>query len=74
MYTRHCLREGPYNNIYVDSWFQHLRALLEKDVDFEFDNEVVVEDTGSFLNRPISEEVSLALRKLKIKKLLGLMG
>ena len=49
----------------MDSWFQHFRALLEKDVDFDFDDEVV-EDSESFFNRPISkEEVLLALKKLK---------
>ena len=57
-------RKSVYN-ISVDSWFQHFRALLEKDVDFDFDDEVV-EDSKSFFNRPISkEEVLLALKKLK---------
>ena len=64
-------RKSVYNNISVDSWFQHFRALLEKDVDFDFDDEVF-EDSESFLNRPISkEEVLLALRKLKNKKSAG---
>ena len=52
----------------MDSWFQHLRALLEKDVNFDFEDELV-EDSESFLSRPVSkEEVLLALRKLKNKK------
>ena len=64
-------RKSVYNNISVDSCFQHFRALLEKDVDFGFDDKVV-EDSDSFLNRPISkEEVLLALRKLKNKKAAG---
>ena len=46
-------------------------ASLEKDVDFDFDDEVF-EDSESFLNRPMSkEEVLLALRKLKNKKAAG---
>ena len=64
-------RKSVYNNVSVDSWFQHFRALLEKDVDFDFDDEVF-EDSESFLNRPISKEgVLLALRKLKNKKAAG---
>ena len=27
-------RKSVYNNISLDSWFQHFRALLEKEVDF----------------------------------------
>ena len=64
-------RKSVYNNISVDSWFQHFRALLEKDVVFDFDDEVV-ENSESFLNRTISEEeVLLALSKLKNKKVAG---
>ena len=58
-------RKSVYNNISLDSWFQHFRALLEKEVDFDFDDE-------SYLNRPISkEEVLLAFKKLKNKKAAG---
>ena len=61
-------RNSVYYNISVDSWFQHLRTLLEKDVNFDFEDELV-EDSESFLSRPVSkEEVLLALRKLKNKK------
>ena len=49
-------RNSVCNNISVDSWFQHFRALLEKDVDFYFDDEVF-EDSESFLSRPIFKEV-----------------
>ena len=64
-------RKSVCNNISVNSWFQHFRALLEKAIDFDFDDEVF-EDSESFLNRPISkEEVLLALRKLKNKKAAG---
>ena len=42
------------NNISVDSWFQHFRAFLE--TDFDFDDEVF-EDSESFLSRPIFKEV-----------------
>ena len=46
-------------------------ASLEKDVDFDFVDEVF-EDSESFPNRPISEEeVLLAFRKLKNKKAAG---
>ena len=65
-------RKSIYDNISVDSWFQHFRALFEKDVDFNFDSEVVVEDSESFLNCPVSkEEVLSVLRKLKNKKAAG---
>ena len=64
-------RNSVCNNISVDSWFQHFRALLEKDVDFYFDDEVF-EESEIFLNRPISKgEVLLALRKLKNEKAAG---
>ena len=54
-------RKFFYNNISLDSWFKHFRALLEKEVDFDFDVENTVQDNESFLNRPISkEEVMLA--------------
>ena len=56
----------------MDSWFQHFRALLEKEADFDFDDENAVQDNESSLNRPISkEEVLLAFRKLKNKKAVG---
>ncbi|MCB4781202.1 MAG: hypothetical protein LGB62_08360, partial [Sulfurovum sp.] len=56
----------------MDSWFQHFRALLEKEVDFDFDDENAVQDNESSLNRPISkEEVLLAFKKLKNKKAAG---
>ena len=59
-------RKSVYNNISLDSWFQHFRALLEKEVDFDFDDENAVQDDESSLNRPISkEEVLLAFRRLK---------
>ena len=62
-------RKSVYNNISLDSWFQHFRALLEKEVDFDFDDENAVQDNESSLNRPISkEEVLLAFRRLKNKK------
>ena len=65
-------RKSIYNNISLDSWFQHFRALLEKEVDFDFDDEIAVHDNESSLNRPISkEEVLLAFRKLKNKKAAG---
>ena len=49
-------RKSVYNYISVDSWFQHFRALFEKDVVFDFDDEVV-ENSESFLSRPIFKEV-----------------
>ena len=56
----------------MDSWFQHFRALLEKEVDFDFDDENAVQDSESFLSRPVSkEEVMLAFRKLKNEKAAG---
>ncbi len=65
-------RKSVYNNISLDSWFQHFRALLEKEVDFDFDDENAVQDNESSLNRPISkEEVLLAFKKLKNKKAAG---
>ena len=54
-------RKFFYNNISLDSWFKHFRALLEKEVAFDFDDENTVQDNESFLNLPISkEEVMLA--------------
>ena len=68
-------RKSFYNNISLDSWFKHFRALLEKEVDFDFDDEDTVQDNESFLNRPISkEEVMFAFRKLKNKKAAGPEG
>ena len=56
----------------MDSWFQHFRALLEKEVDFDFDDENAVQDNESSLSRPISkEEVLLVFRKLKNEKAAG---
>ena len=64
------------NNISIDDWFQHFKALLEKDEDEpvfndrdDLDND---DDDELAFNRPISkEEVLLALRKLKSKKAAG---
>ena len=62
-------RKSVYNNISLDSWFQHFIALLKKEVDFDFDDENAVQDNESSLNRPLSkEEVLLAFRKLQNKK------
>ena len=62
-------RKSLYDNISLNSWFQHFRALLEKD------DENAVQDNESSLNRPISkEEVLLAFRKLKNKKAAGPIG
>ena len=62
-------RKSVCNDISLDSWFQHFRALLEKEVDFDFEDENAIQDNESSLNRPISkEEVLLAFRKLNNKK------
>ena len=51
-------------NISLYSWFKHFRALLQKEVDFDFDDENAVQDDENSLNRLISkEEVLLAFRK-----------
>ena len=52
-------RKSVYNNISLDSWFQHFRALHEKEVDFDFDDGNAVQDNESSLNRPISKEEML---------------
>ena len=58
-------RKSVCDNISLYSWFQHFRALLEKEVDFDFEDENAIQDNESSLNRPISkEEVLLAFRKL----------
>lgn len=63
-------RTSVYNNISVDSLFQHFRMLFEKYVDS--DNEIALEDSESFLNFPISKkEVLLTSRKLKNKQTIG---
>ena len=49
-------RKSIYNNIPLDSWFQHFRALLEKEVNLDFDDENAVKDNESSLNRPVSKE------------------
>ena len=49
-------RKSIYNNIPLDKWFQHFRALLEKEVNFDFDDENAVKGNESSLNRPISKE------------------
>ena len=65
-------RKSVYNNISLDSWFQHFIALLKKEVDFDFDDENAVQDNESSLNRPLSkEEILLAFRRLKNKKAAG---
>ena len=65
-------RKTFYNNISLDSCFKHFRTLLEKEVDFYFDDENAAQDKDSFLNLPISKkEVMLAFRKLKNKKAAG---
>ena len=51
-------------NISLYSWFKHFRALLQKEVDFDFGDENAVQDDENSLNRLISkEEVLLAFRK-----------
>ena len=65
-------RKSVYNNISLDSWFQHFIVLLKKEVDFDFDDENAVQDNESSLNRPLSkEEILLAFRRLKNKKAAG---
>ena len=49
-------RKSFYNNISLDSCFKHFRALLEKEVDFDFYDENAVQDRESFLSRPVSKE------------------
>ena len=61
-------RKSVYNNISLDSWFQHFRALLEKEVDFDFDDENAVQDNESSLNRPISKKSCLHSESWRIKK------
>ena len=63
-------RKQVSNNISVDTWFQHFRSLLEKEVNTE--HAIENEDIDSYFNRPISkEEVLVALRKLKNRKAAG---
>ena len=60
-----CIAGFVCDNISLYSWFQHFRALLEKEVDFDFEDENAIQDNESSLNRPISkEEVLLAFKKL----------
>ena len=64
-------RKSVCNNISVDSWFQHFRALLKKMLILILTDEVF-EESEIFLNRPNSKgEVLLALRKLKNEKAAG---
>ena len=53
-------RKSVYNNISLDSWFQHFIVLLKKEVDFDFDDENAVQDNESSLNRPNFQGRSLA--------------
>jgi hypothetical protein len=69
----------PRNTIDIDTWFQHFRDLLERDVfndnDPETDTENELDDESDYFNRPISqEEVLLAVRKLKNRKAAGIDG
>jgi hypothetical protein len=65
-------RKNVRNNIHVDDWYKHFRALLEKDVNTDDTTENTNVDDNHTLNRPISEaEVLLALRKLKPRKAAG---
>ena len=67
-------RTQPANNISPESWFNHFKELLERDVNCsdrpQWEQERGVEN--DYLNRPISiEEVTLAIRKLKTQKAPG---
>jgi hypothetical protein len=73
-------RKSTKNNINVDEWFKHFKALLEQECNTSDDEEnsssFEIEEEESqindHINRPISEEeVVLALRKLKINKAAG---
>ena len=48
------------NNISLKSWFMHFRALLQKEIDFDFGCESAVQDNESSLNRPNFQGRSLA--------------
>ena len=59
-----------FSNISVDTWHQHFKDLLEKDVENDEDSDII--NTTSCLDNPISkEEVEFAIRKLKNGKSAG---
>jgi len=53
-------RNSFCNNISLKSWFMHFRALLQKEIDFDFGDESAVQDNESSLNRPNFQGRSLA--------------
>ena len=73
LYIRCHPKQSPPVIIFL--WIVALNILeryLKKEVDFDFDDENAVQDSESFLSRPVSkEEVMLAFRKLKNEKAAG---
>ena len=70
-------RKHIRNNISIEDWFLHFKRLLENDdvTYVEESNEDCIDDEDLEFNRPIStEEVLLALRKLKPNKSSGTDG
>ena len=53
-------RKSFCNNISLKSWFMHFRALLQKEIDFDFGDESAVQDNESSLNRLNFQGRSLA--------------
>jgi len=61
LYIRYHAKESP--SIIIFLWIvgsKHFRALLQKEVDFDFDDENAVQDNESSLNRPNFQGISLA--------------
>ena len=63
LYIRYHPKESPIIFLWIVG-AKHFRALLQKEVDFDFDDENAVQDDENSPNRLISkEEVLLAFRK-----------
>jgi hypothetical protein len=62
----------PKNDISVDNWFQHFKALLDTDLPCDNNDDEELDVENELMNRPISrEEVVIALRKIKNRKAAG---